>query len=496
MIEMKKRIKIRVLALVAVLMMPGFFSCDEWLELIPPEGLIREEFWKTKEEVEAVLMGAYESFSKLDGKLFRYGEMRADLVVGDRSVGTSDRKIIEGNIHPENYLCEWSEFYQIINYCNEVIKNAPAVQEIDNTFTDFHLQGFVSEAKFLRGLNYFYLVRIFKDVPLVLDPNESDDSDFYLPKTDGDQILEYLLTELEQARQFATTNGYQTPEEIKGRATKAAFDALLADISLWLFKYEECIRHVERIEFTEDFELMPSAHWFELFYPGNSLESIYEFQFNTSYNQNNSMYGLTRRWAYNYDPSQTALELFGREYTNEIYRGEDSSIKKYGDDDFVIWKYVGRAPDGTTVRATFEQSSCNWIVYRYADVLLMKAEALSQIGRYSEALEIINQIRTRADVLLLDLPDSPVAYEDAILEERALEFAFEGKRWFDLLRMGRRNNYARKNKLIEIIVKNIPASQKRILAVKLTNPLGWYMPVHELELERNKNLVQNPYYDF
>ncbi len=126
----------------------------------------------------------------------------------------------------------------------------------------------------------------------------------------------------------------------------------------------------------------------------------------------------------------------------------------------------------------------------------MKAEALSQLNRFSEALDIINQIRARADIPLLDLPDSPVAYEDAILEERALELAFEGKRWFDLLRMGRRNNYARKNKLIEIIVKNVPATQKRILAVKLTNPLGWYMPVHELELERNKNLTQNPYYDF
>jgi hypothetical protein len=61
--------------------------------------------------------------------------------------------------------------------------------------------------------------------------------------------------------------------------------------------------------------------------------------------------------------------------------------------------------------------------------------------------------------------------------------------------MGRRNNYARKEKLIEIIVRNAPSTQKRILAVKLTNPLGWYMPIYENELERNKNLVQNPYYN-
>jgi hypothetical protein len=81
------------------------------------------------------------------------------------------------------------------------------------------------------------------------------------------------------------------------------------------------------------------------------------------------------------------------------------------------------------------------------------------------------------------------------MQERALELAFEGKRWFDLLRLGRRNDYARKSKLIEVIVQNVPSTQKRILAIKLTNPLGWYLPIYDEELERNKNLVQNPYYE-
>jgi len=135
-------------------------------------------------------------------------------------------------------------------------------------------------------------------------------------------------------------------------------------------------------------------------------------------------------------------------------------------------------------------------VYRYADILLMKAEALSQIGQFLEASELINQVRRRAGLPDLILSESATAYEDAILEERALELAFEGKRWFDLLRMGRRNDYARKSKLIEIVVENVPSTQKRILATKLTNPLGWYLPIYKYELERNKNLVQNPYYNY
>ncbi|MBT6763639.1 MAG: RagB/SusD family nutrient uptake outer membrane protein, partial [Prolixibacteraceae bacterium] len=138
----------------------------------------------------------------------------------------------------------------------------------------------------------------------------------------------------------------------------------------------------------------------------------------------------------------------------------------------------------------------NWIVYRLADVLLMKAEALSQLERYQEAMNIIIEIRDRGSVQPMPIANSPNAYEDAIMNERALELAYEGKRWFDLLRMGRRNNFARKDKLIEIIVSNVPSTQKRILAAKLTNPLGWYLPIFEDEIERNKNLVQNPYYDF
>lgn len=125
----------------------------------------------------------------------------------------------------------------------------------------------------------------------------------------------------------------------------------------------------------------------------------------------------------------------------------------------------------------------------------MKAEALSQLERYAEAEAIINQVRERAEVAPVSLPDNPIAFEDAILEERALELAFEGKRWFDLLRMGRRNDFARKSTLIDIIVANVPSTQKRILAAKLSNPLGWYLPIYESELERNLNLEQNPYYN-
>lgn len=472
-------------------------SCDDWLELLPPGGLIREEFWKTKEDVEAVLMASYEAFARMDRMLFIFGEIRADMLRGEIAQPNREELLMESNIYPDNNICDWGDFYSIINNTNEIIKNAPLVQDVDNTFTDFEMQGFMAEAYFIRGLAYFYLVRLYGDVPLVLEPTETDNQDIFTPKSSEDQVLNQIVSDLEVNRTFAPSGGFTTIAENKGRASKVAFDALLADIALWRFDYESVIQHVENIEETEEVVLVPGSRWFEIFYPGNSLEGIFELQFDGDLNQRNSLAGLTSRFSYQYDPSQTAIEMFSSDFgSNEVVRGPGTIVKE-GEDDFNIWKFIGRASDGQSMRIGNESASCNWIVYRYADVLLMKAEALSQLNMFQEAAAILNDIRVRANnTEPLVLPNSPIAYEDAILEERARELAYEGKRWFDLLRLGRRNNYARKSKLIEVIITNVPSTQKRILSAKLTNPLGWYLPIFEDEIERNQNLVQNPYYDF
>lgn len=493
--EKSSSFKMKTKYILIALMLFTQIGCSDWLELLPPSGLTREEFWQSKEDVEAMLMGTYSAFSTMDNLLFIHGEARGDMVTYDLSLDNNIKNIMDGNIYPDNWISNWENFYKVINYCNEIIDNAPGVKEIDKTFTDYKLKGYMSEAYFLRGLAYFYLVRIYKDVPFITTPSETDDTDFYVSKTDGEVILDSIYQDLLEARNYLSDD-YISLMEIKGRASKEACEALLADIALWRFDYDAVIEHVTNIEISQKkFELMPSSLWFEIYYPGNSVESIFEFQFDERQNQRNQLYGLTNVNSRNFDPSPTAVQMFARKYTIEPFRGEDISIRKNSETDYSIWKYVGLAPDGSTTRPSVIQNSANFIVYRFADVLLMKAEALSQVSRYTEALNIINEIRVRAGVPMLSLQNSPIAYEDAILDERALELAFEGKRWFDLVRMGRRNNFARKEKLVESIIRNVPSTQKRILGSKLTNPLGWYMPIYKTELERNLNLEQNPYYN-
>jgi starch-binding outer membrane protein, SusD/RagB family len=463
-------------------------SCESWLELIPPDGLVQDEYWKNKEDVDATLMGAYQTFASLDEKLFMYGELRGDMIDEDVNTPNSSRNIMRGNIIPDNSLCDWSSLYQVIGYCNIVLKNAPDAFENDPTFTEFQLKVYESEAIYLRSLAYFYLIRIFKEVPLVLEASESDNADFYLPKSSEEIIIQQILADLSNYFPFVRDN-HATIEENIGRATKGAYLALLADISLWNFSYNDCIDYINQLE-AYNYTLLPTGKWFENFYPGNSLEGIFEFQFDNKLEQTNQLFRDT--YSSNiYLASEKAQEILSLEDAQEKIRGLGSLVERNSK----IWKYAGSIPDGRTLRPSSEQASCNWIVYRYADVLLMKAEALSQTGQFDDALNIINkQIRFRASMPALNILNTAEAFEDVIMEERAIEFAFEGKRWFDLIRMGRRNNYSRKNDLIQIIIENVPSTQRLVLAAKLTDPLGWYLPIYEQEMERNSSLEQNPFY--
>ena len=480
----------RTLCLICtIIAMLTIIGCEDSLTILPRDGLVQDEYWKRKEDIEATLMGAYQKFAQMDEKLFYYGELRGDLVDEGANLPNEMRDIMNSNIYPWNSLTDWTPFYAIINYCNSVLRFSHLVPNYDPTLTPYKLNQFNAEAIFLRSLAYFYLVRVFNDIPLILDPYDTDDQDFFPGKTESSLVISTIKEDL-TAILDKIPESHPDNEQTRGRATRGAVNALLADISLWNFEYEDCIKYVEAIEDDKQYVLLPNGKWFTLFSEGNTLEGIFEFQFDGRLGQYNSMYDITRPESNYFTGSLFAREILIPEYSKESIRGFGTlnPLNNF------IWKYVGNEPDPIRRRSSAEQADCNWIVYRLADLLLMKAEALSQIGRYNEALNIINSIRERASMQGVSASLNPQAFEDIILLERAKELAFEGKRWFDLLRMGRRNNYQRKAKLIELVIENVPATQKRVLASKLNDPNGWYLPINQREIENNSNLVQNPYY--
>lgn len=494
---MKNSIKYKLsAAAVTVLVLAG---CANWLDVKPNNEQGVYEFWNSKEEVEAVVVGIYTSFRNCIDRITQWGELRGDGVdIGPGQSGNDNwNNIKDLEIRANNNLIKWVSFYTTINRCNAVIKYAPDVLDVDNTFSREACDNLIAEAKWMRALCYFYLVRAFWDVPYVTEPYVDDSMDYAVAKTDGDKILEYIVQDLLSALPHITITYPSEMWQLHGRATIYSAYALLADIYLWQENYEEAAKMCQYIINSEVYSLMPTQNWYRLYYPGNSAESLFEIQWSYAYDQTNSLYG----WFYgnpnnNYAASQSVVDLF------------DSDEEDYGDDvrgvggsylaNLKIWKYGGTSRGSGNERDS-ENRDANWIVYRLADVILMRAEALIMIGgdaNYAEAHNLIVHIRERAGLEIH--PSMPSRESDALdllLDERLRELCFEGKRWFDLVRVAIRDDARYKNKLINILLKNVAAADRPLYESKLNNVYSYFFPIHEDDIIASGGvLLQNPYY--
>ena len=499
---MKKNFYIHALLLIAVAISSA--SCNKWLTLQPQDGITRQEYWQTKEQIQSALTGCYASLladpsgssdKPLSEYLFLWGELKGDMIVNGAGVTNDELDVMNVNTLPTNTVAKWSAVYRTINYCNTVIDFAPNVLNVDNTLTKTQLNEYLAEAKALRALMYFYLVRSFRDVPLKLTSTSSDADLQQLPKTSADTILTQIISDLK----FADSNAFRTLGSTtldKGRITKYTVKAILADVYLWMDKYTDAVDACDFIINSGQFGLVKGDDsWFNtLYYKGNSAESIFEFQYDVQ--KLNSFYSMFTTTKQRFIASSYVMEqVYTIDYINDStdIRGAWSSVRA---SDNMIWKYLGVSRG--VVRTT-DASWAHWIVYRYADILLMKAEALNQIGgRGNEAISLINMVRNRAGALsgtnTNPDPSNQNDMTDYILAERAREFAFEGKRWYDILRNAKRNNYARLDILLNMVVRAVPGSRQQSAINKYRNADAHYFPIYYSEIQTDPYLIQNPFY--
>ncbi|MBN2164700.1 MAG: RagB/SusD family nutrient uptake outer membrane protein [Marinilabiliaceae bacterium] len=498
--------KNNILILLAFLI--GLSSCNQWLDVIPENEQVADEYWKNKEEVEAIMSTIYIKYRETLKQQIIWGEHRGNSL-SFQTLETTQSNIMRWNILPDNNYVKWDTWYQIINLSNMIIAYAPGVD--DPSFPESAKQAAIAEATYLRALAYFFLVRNFKEVPLILEPYMNDSQDYEIAKSEESVIWQQIVKDLIFAEKYIKTSySSEEPWMNKGRATKLAVKATLADVYLWTEEYEKAIIECNaiigsgKVGLIEGLNSVNENNWFSNFNPGNSNESIFELQWDNTYSQSNNdlfnwFYGSSTSVDYRMSP--TLYDLF-RLSTNDI-RGLNAT---YNLPLLKIWKYIGSTA-GSHLQATnvgIERTSTerdqNWIMYRLADVMLMKAEALvmrNGADDYKNAIEIVNTIKTRAQVtnLITEIPNSEIEMLHIVLNERAMELAFEGKRWYDLLRVGKRNNYFHLNYMINEVLKNASPDKALIIQSILRDKNSHYFPIHFNELTNNKNLVQNPYYD-
>ncbi|MCX2679819.1 RagB/SusD family nutrient uptake outer membrane protein [Galbibacter sp. EGI 63066] len=496
---MKTKIIFKLVLIVALLTQ----SCDNYLDLKPEDGTIREEFWKTKEDVHAAVTGIYsallntpptESDLTLPEYLFMYGELRGGMVSPGTFSSNDQRDIITTNILSSNGVTSWRAFYRVINYCNTVIDLAPDVLNLDPTFTQQQLNNYLSEALAIRAYLYFTLARTFRDVPLKLDATLSDEDNFQIPTSPQALIFEQVATDLLEAESHAVEDYGSIPHN-KGRVTKSTINAMQTDLYLWMEDYTAALEAANKVINTGKYSLIDaSPQWFTtVFARGNSTESIFELQYTPE--NRGPFYSIFLQRPQFIAEASVLDQVFGIDFNdpeNKDIRGERASLVPGTNE---IYKFTGLNEDN---RKSLEESDTHWFIYRYADVLLMKAEALNELDRGDEALVIVNQIRESREAI--ELTEEPVSGNEKngvrlyILAERARELAFEGKRWFDVLRNARKDNYANIDIILGVALQSAPPNQQQSILAKLQDPNSHYLPINEYELYTNKALEQNPFY--
>lgn len=347
----------------------------------------------------------------------------------------------------------WSALYEGIKRANVVLEKVPGID------MDVDLRNrYLAEASFLRGLYYFDLVRAFGGVPKITTTTPETK----VARSTDNEIYELVISDLEFAAQHLPEKSFYGPEDA-GRATRGAAKALLARVYLFLGNFEEVESYALEVIISDEYDLEPVFADANGVYGEHGVESVFEIGAMEVEGAGGNQYANTqgvrgspnRGWGFN----RPSLDL-----RNSFEPGDprlDATIIDLGETlDGILIIGDGTTPDevldnGTVVEvecynqkvwypgaSTITQWGHNRRLIRYADVLLMAAEALNENDNPDDALLYLNEVRARArEGNTSILPDITVTdkseLRNIILEERRHELALEGHRFWDLVRTGR-----------------------------------------------------------
>lgn len=424
-------------------------SCKKsFIELIPVSTVSVDVLYKTDKDFRDAIIGCYNPFRAQYQNFWLFGDLRSDdskqEIPSNVSFFTVDNFTMASDA---NLLRDtWQRYFTIINLTNTVLAKIvdadPAI--VVNKNQD------IGEAKFLRALAYFDLVRIFGDVPMVTTPVSIDEA-YKIRRTSVDSIYnQVIINDLLDAQSKLPVK--YTGTDI-GRATQGAAKSLLGKVYVTRKDFVNAEAKLQEVttmgysllsKYNDLFNYSKDEHHSEYIFDieyeqGISLGSSFTNTFIPNSAQMAAFYGVVGSRGEANSPTDALFAAFD---TKDLRR--DISVGKKGG-------YTDNNGNFVPLLATTSQSytkkyltpvianndgRANWKVIRYADVLLLYAESLNENDKTAQALVYLNQVRARAGLAAYVGLTKDDAREKIYLERR-LELAFEGHRWFDLVRTGR-----------------------------------------------------------
>ncbi|MBC8153000.1 MAG: RagB/SusD family nutrient uptake outer membrane protein [Bacteroidetes bacterium] len=409
-------------------------SCGEnYLDLSPPTTIPQSQYFKTQSDITAALTGAYGGLRGYHSSLFVMAEVPTDNTESnsraDSYIGDFDRYswvVTNGTI-----TGSWSSAYAIISRCNVLIEKSEAVQMDAALKTRYQ-----AEAKFLRALMYFNLVRFFGEVPLVLTEIKTEAEAYAYNREPVEKVYAQIEKDLLEAASVLPAS--YTGADV-GRSTSGAARALLGKAYLTNKQFDKAATKLKEVITPATYKLLPVYDEVFRANNGNNAEIVFSVQYTRTGNKEGSNFSL------DFAPSgagsdivtggnPSALNQGTLDLLNAFEAGDtrkNVSIQRFagGDNALYTRKYLDQPP-------TANESDNDWPVIRYADVLLMYAEALNETGNPTDAFVLLNQVRSRAG-LPAKTSLTQDAFRLAVEQERRVELSYEGHRWFDLVRTGR-----------------------------------------------------------
>lgn len=484
-------------------------GCKKFLDERPFTQVPTDSYFKSSKDIAAAVAGVYASFQiemtgngtgSTWGKYHFWGDARADNFDRTQYNFSHVNELASNGLTAGNAASNWTGLYRTIGRANNCLKYIPLVPQYDNKATQKVVDENMAQCYAMRAISYFYIVRLWGDAPIWLEPYTDVNEDPKKPRESKDKILrEIIIADLEKAYELIPKNA--TPSQ--WYIGEGAICAILADVYMWMGEETEALKWFANLfkaksptgkvyKGMNETDLATQADWKNIFINANTVENIWSIHWDFTVNG----CACTPVSIYH---SNSPLQIDSI-VLNDWGAIQETDLRARQTIDFNaplrdrLLKFYPMPASGNPVwNDATKQLPVYLTMYRLTDMMLLYAEALNQTGDPVNALKWLNIVRVRAGLPAYLDTDPEVntqeALQDALLNERRYELFGEGKRWFDLVRT---------RKVQEVMDPVLILRQRRQLVEEVgfgSDERKWLWPIHRTLIEDNPQLKQNEPYN-